>query len=379
MEARGIKFVPETHRHAPPFNADTASAVAALRAALRDRASRADTADELGLRAAAGTADARAFLTDVTLHRMLRAREFDPAKALKLLAACLRWRHTARVWAAPLAALEPHQCTGKIRLTGRDRHGRPVLVFHNACENCKAVGENMRFLAWNLERAARRLRRDERPAAATDATAAGDEGDAPPPQKFVIFIHLEDFSLWNAPGAKATRETLRLVQDCFPERLGHCVLWQPAAYFRVFYKIFKRFIDAKTRSKLVLLHGDYDHATRDVAAGGGVDAAMRGLVGDDWRRLCGVGTVPPAWSAADSGRCWGNGGAVPKGWRTPPYFSPGYEHASYWAEAVEERARWDAAADAAAAAAAECGVAEEAAGGGDDDAKPVDAEGGVQR
>ena len=57
--------------------------------------------------------------------------------------------------------------------------------------------------------------------------------------RYFIFIHFEHFSIWNAPPMRCSRETLRLLQLVFAERLGHVVGWRVPLYFHAFYAALK--------------------------------------------------------------------------------------------------------------------------------------------
>jgi len=66
------------------------------------------------------------------------------------------------------------------------------------------------------------------------------------------------------------------------------------------------FIDAHTRSKVIFVTGDCSVGTQN-------ESILRTLVGDDWKVQCGVDQPVLA-----------------------PGCSPGYDHATYWQQALEE-------------------------------------------
>jgi len=102
--------------------------------------------------------------------------------------------------------MEIESRTGKIFVSGKDKWGRPVIIFNNECQNTNDVDDQMTFLAFNLELAIKEM---------------GDAVD-----KYVIFMHLYDFSLLSSPPMRSTKETIEMLTKCFPERLGHCILYQ---------------------------------------------------------------------------------------------------------------------------------------------------------
>ena len=62
--------------------------------------------------------------------------------------------------------------TGKTRVGGIDRHGRPVVVLDNSAENTNDPVNQMRFLMFNMELSLASM--------------------SPPVEKHVVFIHLEN-------------------------------------------------------------------------------------------------------------------------------------------------------------------------------------------
>jgi hypothetical protein len=209
----------------------------------------------------------REWITDETLMRFLIARKFDCSAALTLISEALKWRELrqpSRLLADPdsTAKMSIEAETGKIYFPGSDRWGRPVLVLNNQVQNTACVEDQMKYLAWSLELAVRCM--------------------PPAVDKYCIFIHLDTFSFFNMPPFQSTRETLQMLCDCFPERLGHCIIYLPPTIFYTFFSTIKMFIDPKTVSKLVFILGD-------VSDGSDNDVKMKDLVGDDWRVLTGAG------------------------------------------------------------------------------------------
>lgn len=68
----------------------------------------------------------------------------------------------------------------------------------------------------------------------------------------------------NQPPWKVSMQTLHIVQNHYPERLGRAVNFQPPFLFELFYKAISPFVDPVTRDKLVFLHKDTD-ATEGMA------------------------------------------------------------------------------------------------------------------
>ena len=130
---------------------------------------------------------------DAVLDRFLVARDDDVKKAAKLLREALTWRLTRRPHHVDYAELDRELVTGKLRVAAQlDKYGRPVVIFDNSVQNTKDAGAQLRALAFVLEHALRRV-------------------DGTPVTKYVIFLHLNDFSLRNNPSWSVTKETLKML------------------------------------------------------------------------------------------------------------------------------------------------------------------------
>jgi len=98
----------------------------------------------------------------------------------------------------------------------------------------------------------------------------------------MLFIHFEKFSIFTAPGYKISSETAKTLVDRYPEHMGQTIIYQPPAYFSVFFAAVSPFIDAVTKSKLIFIKGDTSKGTEN-------DKKLTEIIGENWRELCGVG------------------------------------------------------------------------------------------
>lgn len=222
---------------------------------------------------------------DTQLLRFLIARNFNLKASFELITEALKWRslrQPARVeqtvnWEERMSKESE---TGKISLPGLDKWGRSVVIFNNTVQNTDSVDDQMTFLAWNLELATRL--------------------NQPYADKYLVFMHLNNFSIFNNPPFRATKETIQMLSKCYPERLGHCICYQPPTYFKIFFETVKVFLDAKTAGKVVFIIGD-------VSEGSANDLKMKELIGDNWKVLTGAEQEVLS-----------------------PGCSPGFSHSSYW-------------------------------------------------
>ena len=242
--------------------------------------------------------DVHDFVTDRILHHFLIARKYDVMKACTMLKTALEWRAKREPHNLFKVDMDRHKAekmsyeaeTGKIQLAGRDRYDREVVIFDNSVQNTQDSDGQLTFLAWNLEMAIHTL--------------------PPHVDKYVVFMHLENFSVLNSPPYQTTRETILMLTTCYPERLGHCICYKGPSYFYYVFNLMKSLglIDPRTLQKITFIQGD-------VGDGSPNDALMTGILGSNWKEL----------TAAE-------GDILEDG------CSPGFRHADYWPWILE---RWD--------------------------------------
>ena len=222
---------------------------------------------------------------DDVLDRFLVARDDNVQKASRLIRDALAWRLKRRPHVLDYAELDRECATGKLRVApSLDRFGRPVVIFDNSVQNTKDAGGQLRALAFVLEHALRRC-------------------DGTPVRKYVIFLHLSDFSLRNNPSWAVTKETMRMLTCCFAECCGHIILHNAPKVFAVAYRLVKPLIDPKTATKILFVT-DSD------------EDKMKELIGDDWRAITGAGQTR-------LDKC-----------------SPGYDHSVQWPITLENDRAW---------------------------------------
>ena len=214
--------------------------------------------------------DIKEWCDDLCLLRFLIARNFDLIKSFEMIHGAIKWRierkpHHIEVdkddnWKEKM--LNENK-TGKIYVAGQDKWGRPIVIFDNSVQNTTDTEGQLYFLAWNLETAIKFMPKNK-----TD--------------KYVIFMHLENFSLFNCPNMKATKETIFMLCQSFPERLGHCVCYMSPSVFFYVYETVKFLIDKRTRDKIIFLTGDMTDGSVN-------DKKMKTVLGDDWKEITGAG------------------------------------------------------------------------------------------
>ena len=224
-----------------------------------------------------GTPALRAYVDDACLCRYLRARKWNVDKALKMIIASLQWRATMKPEALTWDDIADEALTGKQYRSGRDKRGRRVLVMRPDRENSYNHVENIKFLVYTLENILWKSSREREP--------RGSKADLAPEQ-IVILINFTDWSRKNAVPMATARETLSILQNHYPERLGLAVCFNPPTIFRVFWSIISPFIDPKTYSKIVFVNKKKkEKAAATMGAvfhSSAVDDDMGGVVPSAW-------------------------------------------------------------------------------------------------
>lgn len=182
--------------------------------------------------------------TDPCLCRYLRARKWNVKTATKMLTNSLKWRTKFRPHEITWDSVAKEGETGKMFRCGVDREGRPIVVMRPARENTKDHEGQIRFLVYNIESAIRAHEADRVCRGAGEPLAA---------EQMVWLLDLQGYSISNAPPMKTSRETLSVLQDQYPERLGKAILYNPPRLFYYFWRMISPFIDPNTAQKVAFV------------------------------------------------------------------------------------------------------------------------------
>lgn len=175
------------------------------------------------------------FCTDQCLSRYLRARNWNVAKSKSMLEESLKWRTAYKPEEIRWLEVEHEGETGKAyRGTFKDREGRTVLVMRPAKQNTSSPDNQLRHLVYLLENAILNL----------------PEGQ----EQMVWLIDFTGWSLSNAVSMKISKETLNILQNHYPERLGAAYVFNPPRIFEAFWKVIKVFVDPTTYQKIHFIY-----------------------------------------------------------------------------------------------------------------------------
>jgi len=181
--------------------------------------------------------------------RFVRARKGKPAAAEAMLRESLRWRAAfgADTLSERHAEIRQASLTGKVRVSPcRDHSGRPVLVLTPREENQRyQMEDNLVNLVYHLERLG-----GGRP-----GVSAYPSPEPSPDGKAVVVMDFRGYSMFNSPPMRASKASLAILQNHYPERLSKFVLLNSPALFLVFFRAISPFIDPVTRSKVQFVSG----------------------------------------------------------------------------------------------------------------------------
>jgi len=241
--------------------------------------------------------EADKYFSEAVLHRFCCARNYDHKKSLKLLQKHCLWEFEVyrpfEIRAKEMKDLElPKYGSIQVSPRGPDGFQRPIIILDDTKDNTNiqdAKGKQraqMRHLAFNMERASRLLKNGV--------------------NRWVVFISLEDFSLFGSPSIATTKETIDILTCQYPERLGVCVLYKAPWLFTKFWNAVLPFVDKVTRNKVVFISGDTSEGSKN-------DIKLKSILGDNWRHVC--GQDEPKYD---------------------PKASRGYKYAEYWEQVVKD-------------------------------------------
>lgn len=193
-------------------------------------------------------------------------RNFKVKKSVKLLHETLEWRKSfgladlhAGAWKDVIAV---ENATGKSYTRGFDKEGHVLIYMSPSKENTHDHDGNMKHLVYTMERAIAIMKH-----------TTGSE-------KLALVIDYTGYTMAHAPTMKASKETLTILQNHYPERLFRAYCVRPPYIFHTFLGLVSPFIDSVTKKKICLLkssamdkpdnqfHTEIDRALLETAVGG---------------------------------------------------------------------------------------------------------------
>ncbi|WEW61021.1 Phosphatidylinositol transfer protein (PITP) [Emydomyces testavorans] len=176
------------------------------------------------------TNDERMFLTRECLLRYLRATRWNVAHATQRLQATLTWRREYGVKEHTPEYISVENETGKQLILGYDNSGRPCLYLNPAQQNTEHSDRQIQHLVFMLERVLDLMGPDQ--------------------ESLALIVNFKQTRSGQSATLSQGRQTLHILQNHYPERLGRAMVINMPLVILGFMKLITPFIDPQTREKL---------------------------------------------------------------------------------------------------------------------------------
>ncbi|VAH98145.1 unnamed protein product [Triticum turgidum subsp. durum] len=194
------------------------------------------------------TEEMPSFLSDATIRRFLRARNWSAEQATKGLKETVKWRREYRPNAISWDDIP--EVENEARRTHvadyLDKNGRSVLVSNVPMNQSKvSAKEQIKHLVYLLEHF---------------ATNSADEQD-----DFVVW--LTDFRGWSISSSplSITRESIHIIQNYYPGVIGVAIPFDPPRIFESFWKIAKNFVQPDMKEKVKFVYANKPESIKIMA------------------------------------------------------------------------------------------------------------------
>ncbi|KAK2875086.1 hypothetical protein FQN49_001805 [Arthroderma sp. PD_2] len=174
--------------------------------------------------------DERMFLTRECLLRYLRATKWNVTSAETRLQATLTWRREYGVKKHTPEYISIENETGKQVILGYDINARPCLYLNPSKQNTEHSPRQIEHLVFMIERV-------------IDLMGPGQESLA-------LLVNFKETSSGQNATLSQGRQTLSILQNHYPERLGRALVTNMSFFILGFFKLITPFIDPLTREKL---------------------------------------------------------------------------------------------------------------------------------
>ncbi|KAI9837224.1 MAG: hypothetical protein M1819_000298 [Sarea resinae] len=176
------------------------------------------------------TEDERMWLTRDCLLRYLRAVKWNVHEAPKRILATLTWRREYGIKEHTPEYISVENETGKQVILGYDNAARPCLYLNPGKQNTQKSERQIQHLVFMLERV-------------IDLMVPGQE-------TLSLLVNFKESTSGSNPSVGQGRQTLSILQNHYPERLGRALVINVPWAVWGFFKLITPFIDPLTREKL---------------------------------------------------------------------------------------------------------------------------------
>ncbi|CAL4899848.1 unnamed protein product [Urochloa decumbens] len=183
------------------------------------------------------------FLSDATIRRFLRARNWSTVQAAKSLKEAARWRRQYEPEKIRWENIADSENEAKRAYIPDylDNNGRMVFVTMPATKTKTSEEDHLKYLVYNLE------------------NLVLNSEDA---QESVVWM--SDFRGWaiSSTPFSLTRESLRIIQKYYPGLIAVAILTNPPKIFESFWKIIKHFLEPKMSEKVKFVYNNNSESQR---------------------------------------------------------------------------------------------------------------------
>jgi hypothetical protein len=172
----------------------------------------------------------RMFLTRDCLLRYLRATNWNVALSETRLKNTLVWRREYGLEKHSKEYISIENATGKQVILGWDNHGRTCQYLRPSKQNTERSERQIQHLVFMLERA-------------IDLMPPGQE-------TLALLINFAETKSGQGATLSQGKQTLNILQNHYPERLGRALVTNLPFYIWGFFKLITPFIDPLTREKI---------------------------------------------------------------------------------------------------------------------------------
>lgn len=174
--------------------------------------------------------------SDASILRFLRARNWNTKKTTKMLKETLKWQLEFKPEKIRWEDIAHEAETGKVyRANYFDKQGRSVVIMRPGFQNSTSNEGQIRCLVYCMEKTIMAMQ---------------------PGQEQMVW--LIDFQGWNISkiSVKVSRETARVLQNRYPERLAVAILYNPPKVFESFMAMVKPLLEQKTFKKVKFVYSN---------------------------------------------------------------------------------------------------------------------------
>lgn len=180
----------------------------------------------------------RNWCDDGCLCRFLRARDWDIPKAQEMIQNTIKWRMETKPDEIKYEEINHAGSTGDLYLSsGKDRKGRVIVYMRpgKSKDTPEIRAQYVRHMAWTMENGCKLLD--------TPHTAQ---------EKLTWIVDFQGCKISGGidENIKMSKETINVMQNMYPERLGMGFILNPPLPFFVLWKVVENFLDPVTRHKI---------------------------------------------------------------------------------------------------------------------------------